>query len=588
MTVRLPFTLTPHEGQDFVSWLDAYAARLGVTRAELADALGLPDHLPFRTAQRDCLISDHHVLISDHHVEAIAAASGLGVAAIEAMLTAVAPAAPGRQSHRRARGELSVVERLRRASTVSPRARLEHVTTVRRRRSVIEPDPALGRAKRLPDQLWAAWAIRLVDDDAFEASTFRSSMLAALLVVHSSWTLKDIAVLVGERVQPAGVAFHLRKLVQVTQSAVPLQMLTELAFAIDTHELPIDYARRRQMAAGTKLIDARTWTRLARAADARSGGPRRVRFARRYLYEVLTGCSLHHAPTPYRIEGSYERIEYHDFVAGLPRALVEDLHTHAFELLDAAGISDEPLQWEPPTSWVSVTDWPGAEPELTDPEPIHRALRAWRARHSQVAASLGISTEHLRHVIRQHPRPSPATPSRRVLVPSGSSGQSQIAGPKAISLDPQWLRHEYLIWRRPLPDIAAQLGCRVGTLRKFALEHGIALRSRSGPEGFAHLDLPGLHPSEVPEPLRSVLVGHDARQRLARFVVIAEHPSLTQAARTLGAHQCTLTNQLQHLASDCGGLLLQRHPRPRPVGPLTSLGEQLHRQALDHFPDIAA
>ena len=45
MTVRLPFTLTPAPGQDLAGWLDAYASRLGVTAGELADAVGLPDHL---------------------------------------------------------------------------------------------------------------------------------------------------------------------------------------------------------------------------------------------------------------------------------------------------------------------------------------------------------------------------------------------------------------------------------------------------------------------------------------------------------------------------------------------------------------
>jgi len=577
MTVRLPFTLTPHEGQDFTCWLSAYALRLDVTRAELSDALGLPDHL-FE-------LGTHHrgALLDNRHVETITAATGLGVTTVEAMLSAMPPVPQSKGGRGSTRGELSVVERLRRATTVSPRARLEHATTLNARRRT-DTDPALERAGRLPDQLWPSWAIRLVDDDAFEAATFRSSMLAALLVPHSGRTLKDIAALVAERVQPAGVAFHLRKLLQVTQSAVPLQILTELAFAIDTHDLPIDYARRRHVAAGTMLIDSHTWASFARESDARSGGARRVRFARSYLYELLTGGNLDLAPAPYRIEGRFERIEYHDFVAGLPRPLVDDLHAHALQLLEDAGITDEPLQWQPPTSWVTVSDWPGAEPDLTEPEPIHRAVRGWRARQSQVATSLGISTEHLRYVIRQHPRPSPAAPTRRVLVPPGSSGQStRPASPKTISLDPQWLRHEYLTWRRPLPDIAAQLGCRVGTLRKFAHEHGIPLRRRSGPDGFAHLDLPGVHPSQVPEPLRSVLVGRDASQRLSRFVVIAEHASLTQAAQTLGAHQCTLTNQLQQLERACDGLLLYRHPRPRPVGPLTPLGEQLHRQALEHL-----
>ena len=578
MTVRLPFTLTPHEGQDFAAWLDAYAVRLDVTRTELTDALGLPDHVC------ETRIHRRGYLVDDRHVETIAAATGLGATVVEAVLSAAPPATgAGRGQCNGSRGELSVVERLRGAMTVSSRARLEHATALHVRRSTAI-DPALERAGRLPDQLWPAWAIRLVDHDAFEPSTFRSSMLAALLVPHSGRTLKDIAALVGERVQPAGVAFHLRKLLQFTERSAPLQILTELAFAIDTHDIPVDYARRRHIAAGAQLIDSHTWARFAQKADARSGGARRVRFARHYLYELLTGNNLHLAPAPYRIEGSFERIEYHDFVAGLPRVLVEDLHAHALQLLDDAGITGEPLQWQPPTSWITVGDWPGADPDLTDPEPIHRALCGWRARHSQVAASLGISTEHLRYVIRQHPRPSPATPTRRLLVAPGSVRQStQPASRKAISLDPEWLRHEYVSWRRPLPDIAAQVGCRVATLRNFAHEHNIPLRARSGPEGFAHLDLPGVHPSQVPEPLRSVLVGRDPRQRLSRFVVIAEHASLTQAAKALGARQCTLTTQLQQLERASGGLLLHRHPRPQPVGPLTPLGEQLHRQALDHL-----
>lgn len=583
MTVRLPFTLDPHEGQDFVAWLRAYAARLDVTPAELADALGLPDHLyEPRTRHRGCLLGGYHV-------ESVAAATGLSTTAIGAMCSAIPPATQtSRGLGRASRGELSVVERLRHASALSPRARLEHATTLHARRAT-DTDPAVERAGRLPDQLWPAWAIRLVDNDAFEPTTFRSSMLAALLVPHSGRTLKEITALVAEAVQPATVAFHLRKLLQITQSASALQILTELAFAIDTHDLPIDYARRRRIVTVTELIDSGIWTSFARGADTRSGGSRRIGFARSYLYELLTGGNLHLAPTPYRIDSSFERIEYHDFVAGLARPLVDALRAHARRLLDGAGITDEPLQWQPPTSWVSVTDWPGAEPDLTDPEPIHQALRTWRARHSQIAASLGISTEHLRYVICQHPRTSPRYPTRRVLAPVASADEhGRSAGQKTIYLDPAWLRHEYLAWRRPLPDIAAQLGCKTAALKKFAHEHDLPLRRRSGPDGFAHLDLPGVHPSQVPEPLRSVLVGRDARQRLSRFVVLAEHTSLTQAARAIGVNQGTLTQQLQQLERASGGPLLHRHPRPQPVGPLTPLGEQLHRQALDHLDDIAA
>ena len=81
MTARLPFTLTPHEGQDFVAWLHAYAARLDVTPAVLAGVLGLPDHASeHRTHRRGGQLAEHHV-------GTIAAATGLSAVAIEAMLS---------------------------------------------------------------------------------------------------------------------------------------------------------------------------------------------------------------------------------------------------------------------------------------------------------------------------------------------------------------------------------------------------------------------------------------------------------------------------------------------------------------------
>jgi hypothetical protein len=410
--------------------------------------------------------------------------------------------------------------------------------------------------------------------------TFRPSMLASLLVPHSGLTLREIAALVDQQVRPGSVAHHLRKLVHVTGDATVLQVLTELAFAIDTHDIPIDYTRRRHVVAGRELIDRPTWAALAHDAEARRGRQRRWGYARSYLYELITGCNVHLAPSPYRIAPYEERILYHDFVVGLPRSLVEALHRHAHRILHQAGISAEPLQWEPPPEWVTVTNWPGADPERTDPDPIHRGLLAPRTAHRHLAKTLGISTEHLRHVVRQHPRPNPEYPTRRVLVPTAPAGEHT---EQAIYLDPAWLHQEYVTWRRPLAHIAAQIGCNVAVLKKFAHQHGIPLRPQSGPKGFAHLDVPGLHPSQIPEPLRSALTGRGARARLERFVVLVDQPSLTQAARTLGTPQCVLTQQLQHIERACGGRLLHRSGCPHPVGPLTPLGERLHKQALQHL-----
>lgn len=57
-----------------------------------------------------------------------------------------------------------------------------------------------------------------------------------------------------------------------------------------------------------------------------------VASARRYLYELLTGCSLATAPPPYRLSaGSLAR--YNNFTIGMPASLAAALAGHARLLL---------------------------------------------------------------------------------------------------------------------------------------------------------------------------------------------------------------------------------------------------------------
>jgi hypothetical protein len=91
------------------------------------------------------------------------------------------------------------------------------------------------------------------------------------------------------------------------------------------------------------------------------------------------------------------------------------------------------------------------------------------------------------------------------------------------------------------------------------------------------------HPAQLPKLLRQAFTGRDARVRLERFLRAIEYPSLGQAAKYLGLHQGTLTQQVQGLERACGGQLLHRQPAPRPIGPLTPLGHKLCQQARDHL-----
>ncbi|MGI5191683.1 LysR family transcriptional regulator [Promicromonospora sp. CA-289599] len=93
----------------------------------------------------------------------------------------------------------------------------------------------------------------------------------------------------------------------------------------------------------------------------------------------------------------------------------------------------------------------------------------------------------------------------------------------------------------------------------------------------------GRHPSQFPLPLRDALRGLGARQRLERFVTLAHQPSLNQAARAHDCSSANLTTQLATLERATGGSLIQRRPRPLPVGPLTPLGQELCRQAQEHL-----
>jgi hypothetical protein len=360
-----------------------------------------------------------------------------------------------------------------------------------------------------------------------------------------------------------------------------LRILTELAFALDAHDIPVNYQRRRDLAAGTTLIDDATWARVIREAGMRLP---LIAYARRHLYELLTGCSLQTAPPPYRVTSTDSQARYDDFVIGMPAPLATALNEHARRQLDIWGIGDEPLQWQPPASWVTATTWPGADPAATDPAPIHHRLLRDHATPGQIAAGLGISPGHLRQVLRRQPLPRPRRPVRYTLIPTAAPASPPPGQqPGVIYLDPARLREEYLTWRRSLNDIAAQIGCPLQTLNRFARDHGIPVRPRGAQVAITSRAAPGRHPRDLPEPLRHVLTGRNARQSLHRLLAITGYASTHQAARELGIWPSTLYEQLARMEHACGGPVIRRSPRPKGPGALTPLGQLLCQQASDYL-----
>jgi hypothetical protein len=447
-------------------------------------------------------------------------------------------------------------------------------------------DPATTRIHRIPSQIWPAWALRLTGDGTQDLTVFRQAAAVALLLPASNLPLAKLAALTGPHITSDTVKHQLALLARTPGGSTALQAITELGLALDNHHVPINYTRRRELATTTELIDAATWTQLARTHHHLKGSRRRLSFARTYLYELLTAGPPATAPPPYTLPAGRAgtRTAYHDFVLTLPAALASALAGHARRLLAHAGITAEPLQWQPPASWVTTTTWPGADPDHTDPAPLHHALLQHDQPASRIAQAHGLSLEHLRHVIRRHPLPGGTQPPARpgTILPRGPSGTAA-SHPHAHYIDLTWLHEQYHTWQRTFADIAAQTGCNPTTLAEFARQHGLPARPPGGGRHFIAPHSAPAHPAGIPQPLRSALGGQGARQRIDRFLLIAEHHSISSAARTLGRTRTAIASQLAHLEHRCGGHLFHRHHHR--LTHLTTLGSQLRDQAQHYLAE---
>jgi hypothetical protein len=432
----------------------------------------------------------------------------------------------------------------------------------------------------VPDQLWPEWGLRLIDDHPGDPMHHRQAAAVALLLPHSSLPLERAAQLLSRRHKGDAIEYQLTLLAKTPRGGTALRMLTELALALDQHHVPIDYHRRRQLAATTPLLDAATWKRLTRRSYHYAGQTRRLAFARSYLYELLTGGSLAISPAPYTLR-ALTAVRYHEFVLNLTDTLVEALTEHARRLLTDAGITDEPLQWQPPTEWVTTTSWPGTDPTRSDPTPLQHAIQQGQPA-GQIARAHGITIEHLQQVIRRHPLPGrsqPQTIRAGSILPADSLAPRQ---PGVHYVDLDWLEEQYLVHQRRFADIAAEIGCNKTSLRVFARDHGLPIRPRGGGRDYIARSTAAGNPADLPHPLRAALTGQAARVRLERFLIIAHHGQLTVAATQIGITLSSLSKQLIDLERRCGARLFHRQHATR-LGSLTPLGEQLREQVQRHL-----
>ncbi len=550
----------------------------------------------------DPLIEAHEVLADPGEARLRALVTDDGPPTLPATWRSASPALTGIvMRHRDAR--LRATDRLRQRSMTGAGRRPEGI------------DPAT-RLHALPFALWPDWSIRL-RPPTIEARNFRISASAALCLPGATAMLKEI----GSHWPATRLGINLTHLCRIIardeHGTAILGALCALADDLDRDGAPIDYDRRRELASRITLLDADTWMIMCRAGGTPPGGTPRLRQARVYLWETLTGGIAEQAPQPLRIESRMGPARYQTFALRLPGRTARMLLEHARGLLDDHGCRDEPLTWSPPGAGIAVADLPGPNPDALDPRPAH-ALLARRMAPGDIADELGITIEHLRYIVRANPSDGEAlaagAPARvrlaasttpdelRSLVGDGHRlrdiAQRHDVGrqtlrdelvahgipipprnPLAHRIEREWLHEQYVVKQRTMPDIAAETGASGGTIWRLIHEYEIPARGRGAPSHQQSLTAG----SGYPDPLARAVLRPNGHEPVRHFQVYARTRSLNFAAARLGVHQATLTTQLTMLEKACEGQLLNRLTRDQRPQQLTELGRVLLDQADRHL-----
>jgi hypothetical protein len=451
-----------------------------------------------------------------------------------------------------------------------------------------------------------------------DAASFRTASAASLLIPGSILPLRELlADRAGGQSLAHSVPRVLRDVARRECGDAILRALTQLSDRLRAEGSPIDYERRRCIAAAASFLEAAEWERIRIDAGIPPGGAQQFRYARLRIYEALTGGLITMAPAALAPSRVCSVDRYYRFCQRLSPQAAESIDTHARDILARSGVTDEPLTWSPPREWVSQQGLPGPDPDGLDPEEVGLLLRAGHSVRA-VAATLHTTLEHIRFVIRRHPpyvrppeRPRPVVAAQAKLSPEELQrlivGQRRSMVSVAVEygiprktlrrltrlyhikcpaaprrpryqIDPGWLQEQYVRRGRTLAQIATELEIAPSTVAKFARRYGIP------PRVGARAHVANLGVSEgMPEPLASAVRGEDGTQRVRRFQVYARIRSLPQTAKLLGANESVLRVQLAKLEHACDGILLRRVSRAQRPLELTALGHLLLRQADRHF-----
>ncbi|MBV6701815.1 hypothetical protein KV557_32730 [Kitasatospora aureofaciens] len=378
------------------------------------------------------------------------------------------------------------------------------------------------RTRRIPGLLWPTWTVALAPPHRHPLRTFQNlqhALSVLLALIGPGGSVHEASRRLGACYPPDDTARLLHRLQTHPNWQAAETALSDLAQHLDRVGSPIDYQRRRQLDY-RDLLPVPQWQALARRALHLPGNSHRPLTARRWLFERISGLPATHAPTAYALTEHFHRNQISDFTTVLSPQLLAELDAHAIEFLNQQGIHDEPATWCPPTTGLTGPNLPGTDLGRCRAEEIHHLLRNDRLRPRDIAARLDVSIDAVRCTLTDQPAPlashqlrwngrlvpmlsqqltaqelqrlyhderlSVAALSRRFGVSRRSVSalldhhgiQRRSQPPRPIDL--AWLRHEYVVRRRTLADLADELGISARYLGRRAREMGIPTRTWVG------------------------------------------------------------------------------------------------------------
>ncbi|MFE5284843.1 TniQ family protein [Nocardia sp. NPDC056611] len=453
---------------------------------------------------------------------------------------------------------------------------------------------------RLPAMLWQEWALRFIVRGC-SYRRLRAALPVALLHVGTPVTLTQALTLLDSPIGEQLVGHVVGTLERDSRWPDIRSGLIRMADHLAEIEVPINYQRRRSIDY-TGLMPERVWRRICR--DTGTAGPsgNRADTVRYYLFARLSGLPFDARPEDFG--DTRLRFEATEFPRYLTPKLAAALDAYATEFLAVHGIVKEPVIWRPTPAILDALDLPGPDPATIDVPRLHQLVSAAgqtrkgsTRRATQTLSTTPPIVRYLLEVYPVAPRPQarrgevwsralrilPEQLLTELYLERGHSvatiaAQTGISRkvvtrladhygiarrphvtPRTPRVDRDWFYDQYINCQRSLKDLSNDTGVDLASLVYWADRYGIRRRA-SGALGHRATVEAQVLAESAPEVLRTALQSPYGWQRLSRFVVVANLPTLSIGAAQLGVHKCNLVTQIRRLEHDVGGALFTDNP----------------------------